>query len=46
MDKIDFTSDKFIFISNPDQYYIEGHPAQCDGDISRSSKFNSFREKR
>lgn len=34
MNKIDFTSDKFIFISKPDQYYIEGHPAQCEGDFS------------
>ena len=30
--KIDFTSSDFLFISKPDQYYIEGHPVQCDLD--------------
>ena len=32
--KIDFSSEYFIFISKPDQYYIEGHPVQCESDCS------------
>ena len=32
--KIDFSSEDFIFISKPDQYYIEGHPVQCESDCS------------
>jgi hypothetical protein len=32
--KIDFSIEDFIFISKPDQYYIEGHPVQCESDCS------------
>lgn len=32
--KIDFTSPEFLFTSKPDQYYIEGHPVQCDSDCT------------
>jgi hypothetical protein len=34
MSKIDFTSSDFLFVSKPDQYYIEGHPVQCDSDCT------------
>lgn len=34
MEKVDFTSDDFIFMAKPDQYYIEGHPVQCEGDYT------------
>jgi hypothetical protein len=34
MEKVDFTSNDFIFMAKPEQYYIEGHPVQCDGDYT------------
>ena len=34
MEKVDFTSDNFVFMAKPDQYYIEGHPVKCDGDYT------------
>jgi len=34
MQKIDFTNSNFIFISKPNQYYIEGHPVQIDSDCT------------
>jgi len=32
--KINFSSEDFLFISKPEQYYIQGHPVQCDVDCS------------
>ena len=32
--KIDFSSEDFVFMPKPDEYYIEGHPVQCDGDYT------------
>ena len=32
--KIDFTNPDFIFISKPEQYYIEGHPVEIDSDCT------------
>ena len=32
--KIDFSNENFVFMSKPDEYYIEGHPVQCDSDCT------------
>ena len=32
--KIDFTTPDFMFISKPDQYYIEGQPVEIDSDCT------------
>ena len=34
MEKVNFTSNDFLFMAKPEQYYIEGHPVQCDGDYT------------
>ena len=34
MEKVDFTSNDFIFMAKPEQYYIEGHPVQIDSDCT------------
>ena len=38
MKKIDFTDKNFIFISLPDQYFMEGHPAELETDCSTWNK--------
>lgn len=38
MNKIDFTDKNFIFISRPDQYFLEGQPAELDTDCSTWNK--------
>lgn len=35
--KIDFSSEDFMFMPKPDEYYIEGHPTQCESDCSEWS---------
>ena len=35
--KINFSSEDFVFMPKPDEYYIEGHPTQCESDCSEWS---------
>lgn len=37
MMKINFSSEDFVFMAKPDEYYIEGHPTQCESDCSEWS---------